>query len=133
MDIVGIGTEIVECLRIRRMIERHGERFLTQVYTPREIRYCHARKHSTEHFASRWAAKQAVLKCLQVPFRADMVWTELEVRTGNAAAPRVLLGGLIRERAQALRVSAIELSLAYCRAYATAYTLAVRPSVPTAT
>ena len=40
MDIVGIGTDIVECLRIGRMIEQHGEMFLTRVYTSREIRYC---------------------------------------------------------------------------------------------
>src|SRR5947199_4182050 len=33
MDILGIGTDIVECLRIRRMIERHGELFLTRVFT----------------------------------------------------------------------------------------------------
>ena len=42
MDIVGIGSDIVECLRIGRMIEMHGELFLTRVYTDREIRYCQA-------------------------------------------------------------------------------------------
>ena len=40
MEIVGIGTDIVECLRIGRMIEQHGELFLSRVYTDREIRYC---------------------------------------------------------------------------------------------
>ena len=64
MDIVGIGTDIVECLRIGRMIEQHGEVFLTRVYTEREIHYCQARKNATEHFAGRWAAKEAILKCL---------------------------------------------------------------------
>ena len=39
MEIVGIGTDIVECPRIGRMIEEHGELFLTRVYTPREVRY----------------------------------------------------------------------------------------------
>lgn len=38
MDIVGIGSDIVECLRIGRMIEQHGEVFLARVYTEREDR-----------------------------------------------------------------------------------------------
>ena len=42
--IVGMGTDIVECLRIRRMIEEHGEMFLTRVYTDAEIRACHDRR-----------------------------------------------------------------------------------------
>ena len=46
MEIVGIGTDIVECVRIARMIEHHGELFLTRVYTDREIRYCRARKRA---------------------------------------------------------------------------------------
>ena len=39
MDIIGIGTDITECLRIARMIERHGELFLDRVYTSAEISY----------------------------------------------------------------------------------------------
>jgi len=50
VDIVAIGTDIVECLRIGRMIEEHGEQFLTRVYTEREIRYCQSRKHAIEHY-----------------------------------------------------------------------------------
>ena len=52
MEIVGIGTDIVECLRIGRMIEQHGELFLLRVFTEREIRYCQARQRATEHFAA---------------------------------------------------------------------------------
>ena len=51
MEILGIGTDIIECPRIGKMIEQHGELFLRRVYTEREIRYCQARKHAIEHFA----------------------------------------------------------------------------------
>ena len=44
--IVGVGTDIVEIPRIGKMIERHGEHFLTRVYTDEEIRYCQRRKES---------------------------------------------------------------------------------------
>ena len=64
MEILGIGTDIIECPRIGKMIEQHGELFLRRVYTEREIRYCQARKHAIEHFAGRWAAKEAILKAL---------------------------------------------------------------------
>ena len=93
MDIVGIGTDIVECLRIRRMIEQHGELFLSRVFTEREILYCRDRKQSTEHFAGRWAAKEAVFKCLGTGWQKGMCWTEIEVRNDPSGRPRIQLGG----------------------------------------
>jgi holo-[acyl-carrier protein] synthase len=125
MDIVGIGTDIVECLRIGRMIEEHGELFLSRVFTPREIRYCQARKHATEHFAGRWAAKEAVLKCLGTGWRKGICWTDMEVRNDPDGAPKLHLGGAARERAESLHIADIHITISHCRAYATAYALAV--------
>jgi holo-[acyl-carrier protein] synthase len=126
MEIVGIGTDIVECLRVGRMIEEHGELFLTRVFTEREVRYCQSRKRSTEHFAARWAAKEAVLKALGTGWRRGLAWTDIEVRTEASGRPQVLLCGAAKDIAVSLRVGDILLSLAHCRAYATAYVLAVR-------
>ena len=125
MDIVGIGTDIVECLRIGRMIEEHGECFLTRVYTEREIRHCHARKRAIEHFAGLWAAKEAVLKSLGMMVRRGACWTEVEVRNEPSGVPRVYLCGTAKDLAQRLRVSAIHLSIGHCRAYATGYAIAL--------
>src|SRR5580700_803470 len=111
MEIVGIGTDIVECLRIGRMIEQHGELFLTRVYTPREIRYCQARKHATEHFAGRWAAKEAILKCLGTGWRRGLCWTDMEIRNDLEGKPGVLLRGAAREQAEQLRLSNVLLSI----------------------
>lgn len=130
MDIVGIGTDIVECLRIGRMIEQHGELFLTRIYTDREIRYCQARKRATEHFAGRWAAKEAIFKCLGTGWRKGLCWTEMEVRNDHEGKPRVLLGGATKEQAQRLGITDIHLTLSHCRAYATAFAIAVRGSSP---
>src|SRR6516225_6964306 len=105
MDIVGIGTDIVECLRIARMIEEHGELFLTRVFTEREIRYCQGRKHSTEHFAGRWAAKEAILKCLGTGWRHGIAWTDVEVRNDFEGQPRVHMGGAARDHAEQLRIA----------------------------
>jgi holo-[acyl-carrier protein] synthase len=126
MEIVGIGTDIVECLRVGRMIEEHGELFLLRVYTEREVRYCQARRRTTEHFAAYWAAKEAILKCLGLPWRRGLSWTDIEVRPEPGGRPRVMLCGAARDIAQNQRIGDILLSLAHCRTYATAQAIAVR-------
>ena len=126
MDIVGIGTDIVECLRIGRMIEEHGELFLTRVYTEREIRYCQSRKHAIEHFAARWAAKEAILKCLGTGWRKGISWTDMEIRNDFNGKPLVGLCGAAKDQAEALAIADILLTLSHCRAYATATAIAVR-------
>ncbi|HEV3255626.1 MAG TPA: holo-ACP synthase [Gemmataceae bacterium] len=132
MDIVGIGADIVECLRIGRMIKEHGELFLTRVYTEREIRYCQARKHATEHFAGRWAAKEAILKCLGTGWRRGLCWTDMEIRNDPQGKPQVLMCGGAKDQAQSLRISDILITISHCRAYATAYAIAVRGAAPAA-
>src|SRR5262249_57483044 len=104
MEIVGIGTDIVECLRIGRMIEEHGELFLTRVYTEREIRYCQARKRAVEHFAGRWAAKEAILKCLGTGWRRGLCWTDLEIRNHPSGQPEVHLCGPAKDAAPSLPI-----------------------------
>jgi holo-[acyl-carrier protein] synthase len=126
MDIVGIGTEIVECLRVGRMIELHGEVFLARIYTQREVRFCQARRRAIEHFAARWAAKEAIFKALGTPWRRGIEWTDIEIEEVPGDVPQVLLGGTTKELACNLRVANILLSLAHCRAYATAYAIAIR-------
>jgi holo-[acyl-carrier protein] synthase len=130
MEIVGIGTDIIECLRVGRMIEQHGEAFLERVFTEREVRDCQARKRAIEHFAARWAGKQAVLRALGSAWRRGIALTDLEVRFDSAARPQVLLAGAVKELALKLRVSDVQLALAHCRAYATAYALALRQPRP---
>jgi holo-[acyl-carrier protein] synthase len=130
MDIVGIGVDIVECVRIARMIEEHGELFLSRVYTDREIRYCQAQKRATEHFAGLWAAKEAILKSLGSSGPRGLSWTDIEVRNGTNGQPQVHVGGAAKEQAQQLRINNIMLSIAHCRTYATAYAVAVRETLP---
>jgi holo-[acyl-carrier protein] synthase len=126
MEIVGIGTDIVECHRIGRMIEQHGELFLRRVYTEREIRYCQERKRALEHFAALWAAKEAILKSLGTAWRRGISWTEMEIRNDPGGRPQVLLCGAAKDLAQGMRIADVLLSIAHCRAYATAYVIAVR-------
>lgn len=125
MAVVGIGTEIVECLRIRRMIEEHGEMFLTRVYTAGEISFCQARRSAAEHFAARWAAKEAVLKCLGSAGGKGTPWTDIETESDDAGNGRVNVRGGLRELMEQRGIREILLSMSFCRAYATATALAM--------
>src|SRR5207302_7592900 len=113
MDILGVGTDIVECLRIGRMIEQHGELFLNRIFTEREVRYCQERKRSVEHFAGRWAAKEAVLKALGLGWRRGLSFTDVEVRNEAGGRPQVHLCGAAKDAAQARRVGDILLTIAH--------------------
>jgi holo-[acyl-carrier protein] synthase len=125
MDIFGIGTDIVECVRVRKMIERHGELFLRRVYTDREISYCQGRKRATEHFAGRWAAKEAVFKSLGTGWRRGMCWTDIEIRHDELGKPHVYVAGAVKDHLIQSQVGDILISISHCRAYATAHALAL--------
>lgn len=124
MAILGIGTDIVEVLRIARMIERHGELFIGRVYTEHEIEYCASRKAATQHYAGRWAAKEAVLKALGTGWVRGIAWRDVEVRNSPAGVPEVRLFGGARDLQQRTGIGRIHLSISHCRAYATAYAVA---------
>lgn len=125
MNVVGIGTDIIECLRIAQMIERHGELFLTRVYTPHEIEYCSARKAATQHYAGRFAAKEAVLKALGTGWTRGIAWSDIEVRNDAGGKPRILLGGGAREVSEQMGIAEMLISISHCRTHATAYALAM--------
>ena len=131
-DIVGIGTDIVECLRIAQMIERHGELFIGRVYTPREIQYCQARKQSTQHFAGRWAAKESVLKALGTGWIKGIGWRDVEVENVRGGQPRIVLHGGAKQVADRLTISRILISISHSRSHATAYALALSDDAPPA-
>ena len=63
------------------------------VYTDREIRYCQSRKHAIEHFAGRWAAKEAILKAMGTGCSRGIAWTDVEVRNGEDGRPQVMICG----------------------------------------
>ena len=126
MNIVGIGTEIVECVRIARMIEAHGEQFLMRVFTGREIGACRAHKKTTERFAAQWAAKDAVLKALGISSVKKLAWTDLEILQRPRGKATVRLQGAIKELADKQHVGDILVAMAHCRMYATAYAIAVK-------
>jgi holo-[acyl-carrier protein] synthase len=130
MRIQGIGTEIVECLRIAQMIERYGEQFIEGILTSEEIQFCASRKHSTQQYAAHWATKKAVLKALDTAWTRDFHWRDIVIRVEGGAEPRVKLLGELSELANRRGVTRLLATYAHCRTHATAYVLAIQEPSP---
>jgi holo-[acyl-carrier protein] synthase len=121
--VVGIGTDIIECVRIAQMIEKHGEVFLNRVFTAREIQYCSTRRAANQHYAGRWAAKEAVLKVLGTGWARGILWTDIEVVNEVSGAPTIRLANRAAEIASERGIHEIQISISHCRAYATAFAI----------
>src|SRR5258708_29951594 len=105
-----IGVDIVEIHRISR--QTHNARFLKRVFTPQEVAYCRARKNSAQHFAVRFAAKEAVWKAVGEP---RLLHRDIQVRNRTNGKPEVIFPKRFARLAR--RVS---ISLSHGRDYAVA-------------
>jgi holo-[acyl-carrier protein] synthase len=123
MAILGIGTEIVECLRIQKMIETHGEQFLERVYTADEIEYCLGSPRSNAHFATRWAAKEATIKAMRCR-RKGVRWTEIEILAVAGEGTMIVLEGTAARWAEQNGIQKLHVTIAACRTHATAFVIA---------
>ena len=123
MSILGIGTEIIECVRIAKMVEAHGEQFLERVYTPNEIEYCLRTANANQHFAKRWAAKEAAMKAMKCR-NQGVRWTDIEVVMHAGEGPALVLGGAAASWAEQEGIEHLHVALGACRTHATAYVVA---------
>ena len=130
MGILGLGTQVMECARVRQLLDEHADAFLKQVYTDREVQYCNGKKQTTEQYTALWAAKEAVFRALGTTWTRGMSWTDVEIVSENSAPPHAVVSGATRELMTARGVNHVHLTLAYCRSFATATAIAVHTVTP---
>jgi holo-[acyl-carrier protein] synthase len=116
--IIGVGIDLEEIARIADLSAKWGERFERKLFTDGERAFCRARAHTAQHFAARFAAKEATLKALRVP--PGLKWHELEVVHGGKAAPRLSLTGEAAAVAARLGVRATHLTITHAAGVAAA-------------
>ncbi|TWT57667.1 Holo-[acyl-carrier-protein] synthase [Thalassoglobus neptunius] len=126
--IVGLGTDIVEIVRIGEMIERHGELFLQRVYSETEIKYCQRHKEAIQHYAGRWAAKEAVMKTLGTGFTKGVGWKDIQVHNKPSGEPVIVISGGAGQVAKLKGIDEVLITISHCRAYATATAIAMQHS-----
>ena len=115
------GIDLIEVQRIRAAIERHGDRFLTRVYTAREIEQV---GDNLPSLAARWAAKEAVAKALCTGI-GDVEWLEIEVLRGPNKEPQVVLHGKAQTLAAEKGLTQWSISLSHTHEHAIAQVVAL--------
>jgi holo-[acyl-carrier protein] synthase len=124
VEITGIGVDLVDVDRVRRLMSRRAT-FAARVFTPQEIEYCERQADPAESYAARWAAREACRKALGGV--RGMRWHDVRVARAPSGAPSLVLEGATLRRADALGVSQVMVALTHERKMAGAFCVAVMP------
>jgi holo-[acyl-carrier protein] synthase len=119
---VGVGVDVVEIDRFAESLRRRP-RLAERCFTDAEQAYCSRKPFPPQHYAARFAAKEAVGKALGIGMTR---WREVEVVRGRGA-PTIALHGTYAERARQLGVTAVHVSLTHGRDTAMAFAIAEAP------
>lgn len=125
---VGLGVDIVEIERMRNILERTPS-FRERVFSEDERAYCDATSCPEAHYATRFAAKEAVLKALGTGFSQGIGVRDIEVRRTTKGRPYVVLSGRAREVAREQGVRELPISLSYTHVEAVACAMAITEDV----
>jgi holo-[acyl-carrier protein] synthase len=123
MEIIGIGVDLVDVERVKRMISRR-KTFVERVFTADEIAYCERQATPAECYAARWAAREACRKALGGI--REMRWQDVRVERAATGAPRLALLGSSLARMEALGATEVLVALTHERTMAAAFCMAVR-------
>ena len=118
--ILGLGVDLLDVPRMETELRKQGSDLRSELFTPAEIAYCESQHHPAQHYAARFAAKEAVFKALRANGGDAARWREVEVGAGAGGEPQVVLHGGLAELARGRGVTRILLSLSHTRALATA-------------
>ena len=121
--IVGVGVDIVEIEKLRLAMVRRGERLRNRAFTPVEIAYCEERANEYQHYAARFAAKEAVFKAIGTGWRDGVSWHDAQVKNELSGKPSLILSGRALELAQLLGAQHFWVSLSHTDHYAVAQVL----------
>ena len=124
MPIHAIGTDLIEVDRIESAIRRFGPAFLNRIFTPAEQAHCLAKGRPAQHFAARFAAKEAAAKALGTGIGQHAAFVDLEIHSNDQGAPLLRLHGPAARFAAEHGITRLHLSLSHTRAQACAQAVA---------
>ncbi len=117
--IFGIGTDIIEVGRVARMVSK-GRHFLETVFTEKEMEYCDTKVRKSEHYAARYAAKEATLKAMGVGWRGGLAFCDIEVLNDELGRPQVFPRGQVKRFFEQYRIRRSSISLSHSKESAVA-------------
>lgn len=113
----GLGTDIIEIHRIEKVISKYGQKFLDRLFTKNEQSYCLQHKKSSQHFAARFSAKEAIVKSLGTGLRQGISWLDIEIKKDEQGKPLVSLSPKLNQQ---FDDPEFLLSISHSQEYATA-------------
>ncbi len=114
-----VGVDMIEIERVERTLA-HYERFRERVFTNAEREYCESRPNPPQHYAARFAAKEAALKALGTGWTGGIAWQDVEVVSETTGAPALLFHNLARELFQRSGARVAHLSISHTSEHAIA-------------
>ncbi len=108
----GIGTDILEVERMAKLVAK-GRPYLETIFTDKEIDYCASKAKPSEHYAARFAAKEAVLKALGTGWRDGLSFADIEILNNEVGKPEVFLHGKTKEFFGFRQITQISISLSH--------------------
>ena len=124
--IYGTGIDIVDIPRMRDAIDKWGESFLGKVFTKREIDYSSSKRFSPQHFAARFAAKEAVIKAFGQPRQHPLRWTDIEVVNDNEGKPVIRFHNDALTLKKKKKICNAVISMSHTHQYAVAHAILVQ-------
>jgi holo-[acyl-carrier protein] synthase len=124
--IAGPGIDIVEIPRMREAVEKWGDNFISKIFTDREVKYSTSKRFSEQHFAARFAAKEAVVKAFGEPNKSPIRWTEIEVINDREGKPVIEFRGDALKLKKKKRVDEVIVSMSHSKNYAVASVILLR-------
>jgi holo-[acyl-carrier protein] synthase len=114
---VKVGLDVIEIGRISSALERY-EAFRERCFTEAERAYCESRPNPAQHYAARFAGKEAVGKALGYGVARAFAWKDVEI--AGRPKPDVLLSGRIADWAARVGAGSIDLSMTHSKELAAA-------------
>lgn len=121
----GIGIDIVDIIRIRKLIDRYGDNFLNKIFTANEISYCGSKANPWIHFSGRWAAKEAFYKALPKTVQPHSNWKSIEVVKSPASGQPVVsvCSAVLKKSLEECNIFSIMVSISHEQTICTAIVL----------
>ncbi|MDD8020192.1 MAG: holo-ACP synthase [Acidobacteriota bacterium] len=117
--IFGVGVDIIEVARVEDKLTRTpGLR--EKLYTPVEVKYCESKKFPYEHYAARFAAKEAFMKALGTGWSQGVKFSEIEIHNLESGQPVIEVYGRAKEFCQAEGIGRFYVSLSHLKSKAVA-------------
>jgi holo-[acyl-carrier protein] synthase len=123
--IVALGLDLTRIERMQEMLDRRGTRFTERIFTAAERAYCERRAaRRAQHYAGRFAVKEAVMKALGTGWARGVRWRDIEVVRAPGAAPAVELHGRTAELARARGIARFHVTITHDAGIAAAVAIA---------